>query len=64
MKITITKDNLKLFAQTTGQSAFPLEATEKDKFEFLAAEIQLEFKPNEKQMILKQGGGAFKLTKK
>ena len=64
MKITITKDNLKLFAQATGQSAFPLEATEKDKFEFLAAGIQLEFKPNEKQMIIKQGGGAFKLTKK
>ncbi|MFV8361552.1 serine hydrolase domain-containing protein [Flavobacterium sp. LS1P3] len=64
MKITITKDNLKLFAQATGQSAFPLEATEKDKFEFLAAGIKLEFKPNEKQMILKQGGGAFKLTKK
>lgn len=64
MKIKITKDNLKLFAQATGQSAFPLEATEKDKFEFLAAGIKLEFKPNEKQMILKQGGGAFKLTKK
>jgi hypothetical protein len=64
MKITITKDNLKLFAQATGQSAFPLEATEKDKFEFLAAGIKLEFNPNEKQMILKQGGGSFKLTKK
>ena len=64
MKITITKDNLKLFAQATGQSTFPLEATEKDKFEFLATGIKLEFKPNEKQMILKQGGGAFKLTKK
>jgi hypothetical protein len=28
------------------------------------AGIKLEFKPNEKQMILKQGGGKFTLTKK
>ncbi|TDE04814.1 serine hydrolase domain-containing protein [Flavobacterium sandaracinum] len=64
MKITITKQDTKLFAQATGQSAFPLEATEKDTFEFKMAGIQLEFKPNEKQMILKQGGGKFTLTKK
>lgn len=64
MKITVTKDNEKLFAQATGQSAFALDATEKDKFEFAAAGIKLEFKPNEKQMILKQGGGTFILTKK
>ena len=64
MKITITKENTKLFAQATGQSAFPLEPTEKDSFEFITAGIKLEFKPNEKQMILKQGGGKFTLTKK
>ncbi|SFE18833.1 CubicO group peptidase, beta-lactamase class C family [Flavobacterium xueshanense] len=64
MKITITKENTKLFAQATGQSAFPLEPTEKDSFEFIMAGIKLEFKPNEKQMILKQGGGKFALTKK
>lgn len=64
LKITITKDNLKLFAQATGQSAFPLDATEKDKFEFLKAGIKLEFKPNENQMVLNQGGKKFTLSKK
>jgi D-alanyl-D-alanine carboxypeptidase len=64
MKITITKEDTKLFAQATGQSAFPLEPTEKNNFEFKMAGIKLEFKPNEKQMILKQGGGKFTLTKK
>ena len=64
LKITITKDNLKLIAQATGQSSFPLDATEKDKFEFLAAGIKLEFKPSDNQMILNQGGRKFTLTKK
>lgn len=64
MKITITKENTKLFAQATGQSDFLLEPTEKDNFEYKMAGIKLEFKPNEKQMILKQGGGKFILTMK
>ena len=64
LKITITKENLKLFAQATGQSSFPLDATEKDKFEFLAAGIKLEFNPTENQMILNQGGRKFTLAKK
>ncbi|OAB25945.1 CubicO group peptidase, beta-lactamase class C family [Flavobacterium fryxellicola] len=64
MKITITKENTTLFAQATGQAAFPLEATEKDNFEFKMAGIKLEFKPVERQMILKQSGGKFTLTKK
>ena len=64
LKITITKDNLKLVAQATGQSSFPLEATEKDKFEFLTAGIKLEFKPGQNQMILNQGGRKFILAKK
>lgn len=34
LKITVTKDNKTLVAQATGQPAFPLEATEKDKFKF------------------------------
>lgn len=64
LKITITKDNLKLIAQATGQSSFPLDATEKNKFEFLAAGIKLEFNPIQNQMILSQGGRKFTLTKK
>lgn len=63
LKITITRDGNVLMAQATGQSAFPLEATEKGKFKFAAAGIQLEFNPAKKEMILKQGGGVFTFTK-
>ena len=63
LQITITKADKTLMAQATGQPAFPLEATEKDKFKFDQAGIVLEFNPTEKQMILKQGGGVFKFKK-
>jgi len=63
MKITVTKNNNKLIAQATGQSSFPLEATEKDKFIFQLAGIVLEFNPSEKTMMLKQGGGQFLFTR-
>ena len=63
LKITITKKDRTLIAQATGQSPFPLDAKEKDKFEFAQAGVVLEFKPEEKQMILKQGGGKFTFSK-
>jgi len=63
LKITITKDNKTLIAQATGQSAFPLEATEKDKFKFDQAGVVMEFNPIEKTLILKQNGGQFKFLK-
>src|SRR5690606_17004633 len=56
IKITITQDGNTLFAQATGQSAFPLEATAKDQFKFDLASIVIEFKPSEKKLILKQAG--------
>jgi CubicO group peptidase (beta-lactamase class C family) len=56
LKMTITKNNGELFAQATGQSAFPLEATEKNKFQYLEAGVILEFNPGKKTMVLKQGG--------
>ncbi|NCB08672.1 MAG: class A beta-lactamase-related serine hydrolase [Bacteroidia bacterium] len=62
--ITVTKVSNTLIAQATGQSAFPLEATEKDKFKFDQAGVVLEFNPAEKTMLLKQGGGQFLYTKK
>src|SRR5690606_33872582 len=37
LKISITQKDNALFAQATGQPAFPLEATEKDKFRFVQA---------------------------
>jgi D-alanyl-D-alanine carboxypeptidase len=64
LKITITNDTSKLFAQATGQSAFPLEATEKDCFEFSTAGIKLKFEPAKKEMELNQAGRKFILTKK
>ncbi|MEO6820762.1 MAG: serine hydrolase domain-containing protein [Ginsengibacter sp.] len=63
LKITIFNEDKKLMAQATGQSAFPLESTEKDKFAFDAAGINLEFNPAEKTMILKQGGKIYNFTK-
>ncbi|MDB5281287.1 MAG: peptidase [Bacteroidota bacterium] len=63
LKITITKDNATLIAQATGQSSFPLQATDKDKFEFEQAGIKMEFDPDKKELILKQGGGASVFTK-
>lgn len=63
LKITITKDGTTLIAQATGQSSFPLEATEKDKFKFDKAGIVLEFNTADKTMILKQGGGKFNFTR-
>jgi CubicO group peptidase (beta-lactamase class C family) len=63
MKITITKEGNTLIAQGTGQPSFPLEATDKDKFKFDQAGAKFEFNPNEKTMILFQGGGQITFTK-
>jgi len=63
LKITITKDTNILMAQATGQGAFPLTATEKDKFEFAQAGIILDFKPSANEMTLNQGGRKFVLKK-
>ncbi|WP_118950868.1 serine hydrolase domain-containing protein [Taibaiella helva] len=63
LKITISKEGATLVAQATGQSAFPLEATATDQFRFDAAGIVLEFKPDQKEMTLKQGGGTFLFTR-
>jgi len=63
LKITITKDNTSLIAQATGQSSFPLEATEKDKFKFDQAGVKMEFNTDKNEMTLKQNGGVFLFTK-
>jgi CubicO group peptidase (beta-lactamase class C family) len=63
LKITITKDGNTLIAQGTGQPAFPIEATDKNKFKFDQAGAKFEFDPIEKTMILFQGGGQIKFTK-
>ena len=63
LKMTITKVNGQLFGQGIGQPDFPLEATEKDKFEFVRAGIILEFNPTDKTMVLKQGVGVFNFVR-
>jgi CubicO group peptidase (beta-lactamase class C family) len=63
LKIIITKDGNSLIAKGTGQPAFTLEATAKDKFKFDQAGAKFEFNPTEKTMILFQGGGEIKFTK-
>jgi D-alanyl-D-alanine carboxypeptidase len=63
LKITITKNATTLISQATGQSSFPLEATEKDKFKFEPAGIKVEFNPDKKEMTLKQGGETVLFTK-
>ena len=63
IKITVTRENKTLIAQGTGQSSFPLEATEKDKFKFEQAGIIMEFIPGTNTMILRQGGGQFEFKR-
>jgi D-alanyl-D-alanine carboxypeptidase len=61
--LTITKKGTTLMAQGSGQPSFPLDATAKNMFKFDIAGVELEFKPETNQMILKQGGGTFTFTK-
>jgi CubicO group peptidase (beta-lactamase class C family) len=64
LDVTVTKDDAQLMAQATGQGAFALEATSKDRFVFTAAGITIEFNPTTNQMTLIQGGIKYVLTKK
>jgi CubicO group peptidase (beta-lactamase class C family) len=62
LKITITKGKT-LIAQGTEQAATALEATEKDKFKFERAGAVFEFNPEDKSMVLKQGGAIIYFSK-
>ena len=64
LTITITKQDTALFAQATGQSAFPLEAVGVNQFAFDQAHIKINFNPAEKQLTIDQGGMKFTMTKK
>ncbi|MNL07992.1 hypothetical protein D3C87_1286930 [compost metagenome] len=63
IKLTITKSGHTLIVQATGQAANELEPSEKDTFKLEKAGIVLSFDPQEKTMVLKQGGGEFTFTK-
>ncbi len=62
LKITISKRGSTLMGQATGQPAFALDATEKDKFKFDQAGIVMEFHPETHELMLKQGGGTYLFT--
>ena len=64
LEITIYRKENQLFGQATGQSAFPLEAYEEHKFKFDPAKLKIDFMPEKKSLILKQGGGNFTFVKK
>jgi CubicO group peptidase (beta-lactamase class C family) len=61
LKITVSEKNGELFAQATGQGAFPLTFKEKTTFVFAAAGIEMVFGDN--SFILNQGGTKFNFTK-
>ena len=63
LKITVTKEGNSLIAQATGQPSFPMEPTEKDKFQFEQAGAKFEFFPDEQRMILLQGGAKIEFKK-
>jgi D-alanyl-D-alanine carboxypeptidase len=63
LKITIYRDNLQLMAQAAGQTAFPLQPSDKAEFTFDPSGIVITFDTEKKEMILKQGGGTFTFTR-
>jgi D-alanyl-D-alanine carboxypeptidase len=63
LKISITKKDVVLYGQATGQGAFPLSAVKADVFTFDAAGITLTFDTSNSQMTLKQGAGTFVMDK-
>jgi D-alanyl-D-alanine carboxypeptidase len=63
LRITISKVNLTLTAQATGQDSFPLEANAEDEFKYYQAGIVLKFKKDKNEMTLEQGGGSYLFTK-
>jgi hypothetical protein len=54
LKLEITLKENQLFAQGTGQAAFPLDAIDASNFKFDAAGIKISFSEN--TLTLKQGG--------
>jgi D-alanyl-D-alanine carboxypeptidase len=62
-KITITKNNATLFMHHINQDQLVIDAIEKHQFENIWEGIQLQFKPNQNQLIYEEGGKKFTLSK-
>lgn len=63
LKITITRENLSLMAQATGQPAFPLDPVSKTEFKFDSAGLKMLFDSGENTMRLIQGGVTYSFRK-
>jgi len=63
LDIHIFVENQRLMGRATGQPSFPLEAVETDKFKFDQAMLEITFEPENNLLILKQGGGVFRLKR-
>ncbi|MGL5683486.1 MAG: serine hydrolase domain-containing protein [Marinifilaceae bacterium] len=63
IKLIVTRQNNQLIAQGTGQLPFNLNPLALHKFNFAQAGIVVEFQPEKRSLLLKQGGGVFLMTK-
>jgi len=63
IKIKIFRDKDVLYAQGTGQPAFPLDPYDNNKFQFEQAAVTIEFLPDGNSMLFKQGGMAIEAKK-
>lgn len=62
-KLTFTKKDRTLIGQATGQDPITLQAAGNDTFRFDAAGVVLEFHPDEKKVVLRQGGEVIEFVK-
>jgi CubicO group peptidase (beta-lactamase class C family) len=63
LKIKIFKKENVLMAQATGQSSFPLNPYEKDKFNMESYGIDMIFFPSENKLVFTQGGQKIELSR-
>jgi CubicO group peptidase (beta-lactamase class C family) len=63
LKITMTKKDITLFAQASGQSAFPLEAKGDNKFVYASADATFQFEPDKRRFTLIQKGNTYLFSK-
>lgn len=63
INITIGLREDKLWAQATGQSAFPLTPVSDNRFVFKQAGIEMEFTPSENKMLFNQAGRTFEMKR-
>lgn len=63
LDINVSIKDGQLYAQATGQGAFPLTAYPDDKFEYIESGIEMRFDRDTEQFVLIQGGQGYAFTK-